>query len=135
MPLINIEDMQPVVFEALLHFIYTDSLRLADNLESDEKIEMVKHLMVAADRYAMERLKLACEQILSKKLSVENVAAIFQFAEQNNSHKLKDACTEFMVLSNRINDVSLSQGYLNLKRDYPSVLIEMLEKASKIQRL
>ncbi|GJN36666.1 hypothetical protein PR202_gb25548 [Eleusine coracana subsp. coracana] len=135
MHLITIEDMQPVVFKALLHFIYTDSLHLPNDLDGEEKIEMVKHLLVAADRYAMERLKLICEYFFSKKLAVENVAAIFHFADQYNSHKLKDACVEFMTTSNRINDVALSQGYSNLKRDYPCVLVEMLEKASKIPKI
>ncbi|GJN09621.1 hypothetical protein PR202_ga27643 [Eleusine coracana subsp. coracana] len=98
MHLIKVEDMQPEVFQALLHFIYTDSFPSTDGLDSDNKTEMVKHLLVAADRYAMERLKLMCEHILSQKISVENVAAIFQFSDQYNCHKLKNACIEFMVM-------------------------------------
>ncbi|XP_039811974.1 BTB/POZ and MATH domain-containing protein 1-like [Panicum virgatum] len=47
---ITVEDMQPAVFKALLHFIYTDLLPAMDDLEEDDKEEMVKHLLVAADR-------------------------------------------------------------------------------------
>ncbi|OEL30663.1 BTB/POZ and MATH domain-containing protein 1, partial [Dichanthelium oligosanthes] len=46
---ITIEDMQPAVFKALLHFIYTDSLPAMDDLDEDENEGMVKHLLVAAD--------------------------------------------------------------------------------------
>ncbi|TVU42315.1 hypothetical protein EJB05_08713, partial [Eragrostis curvula] len=42
---ITIEEMEPAVFKAMLHFIYTDSL--PDDLDGDD---MVKHLLVAADR-------------------------------------------------------------------------------------
>ncbi|PVH36463.1 hypothetical protein PAHAL_6G077800 [Panicum hallii] len=65
---IVIEDMQPAVFKALLHFIYTDTLPAMEGLDGDEKKEIVKQLLVAADRYAMNRLKLICEGILCKSL-------------------------------------------------------------------
>ncbi|KAL6659227.1 hypothetical protein ACP70R_003267 [Stipagrostis hirtigluma subsp. patula] len=70
---ITIKDMQPAVFKALLHFIYTDSLPPMDDVEGDEKDEMVKQLLVAADRYAMERLKLICENMLFKRLNAQSV--------------------------------------------------------------
>jgi speckle-type POZ protein len=43
---VTIEDMQPVVFKAFLHFIYTDLLPPMDDLNDDENEEMVKHLLV-----------------------------------------------------------------------------------------
>ncbi|KAM0844335.1 hypothetical protein ACQ4PT_057115 [Festuca glaucescens] len=46
---ITIQDIQPTVFKALVHFIYTDSLPSMDDLDDDEHDEMVKHLLVAAD--------------------------------------------------------------------------------------
>ncbi|KAK1662952.1 hypothetical protein QYE76_051111 [Lolium multiflorum] len=61
-----IDDMQPAIFKVLLHFIYTDSLppKMDDDLEGDDKKEVTRHLLVAADRYAMERLKLmSCDAI------------------------------------------------------------------------
>ncbi|KAF8691988.1 hypothetical protein HU200_039933 [Digitaria exilis] len=58
---IVIEDMQPDVFRAMLCFIYTDSMDRSDDLGRDYhcgNCDMVRHLLVAADRYAIERLKL-----------------------------------------------------------------------------
>ncbi|RLN04544.1 hypothetical protein C2845_PM13G06890 [Panicum miliaceum] len=46
---IVIEDMQPAVFKALLHFIYTDTLPAMEGLDGDGKKEIVKQLLVAAD--------------------------------------------------------------------------------------
>ncbi|KAK1662964.1 hypothetical protein QYE76_051123 [Lolium multiflorum] len=47
-----IDDMQPAIFKVLLHFIYTDSLppKMDDDLEGDDKKEVTRHLLVAADR-------------------------------------------------------------------------------------
>ncbi|RLM73510.1 BTB/POZ and MATH domain-containing protein 1-like [Panicum miliaceum] len=124
---ITIEDMQAPVFKALLHFIYTDSLPAMEDIDSDEK-EMMKHLLVAADRYAMERLKLICEGILCGSLDVETVATTLCLADQHNCRKLKDACIDYIYSSDRINEVVASQGYLHLKRACPSAFVNMWEK-------
>uniref|UniRef100_A0A0E0RB21 BTB domain-containing protein n=1 Tax=Oryza rufipogon TaxID=4529 RepID=A0A0E0RB21_ORYRU len=58
---IHVHDMEPRVFEAMLHFIYNDSLPKEDD---DEVVAMAQHLLVAADRYGVERLKLICEDTL-----------------------------------------------------------------------
>jgi speckle-type POZ protein len=43
------------VFKALLHYIYTDSLPAIDESET---IDTARHLVAAADRYGLDRLKL-----------------------------------------------------------------------------
>ncbi|CAL4902183.1 unnamed protein product [Urochloa decumbens] len=79
---IAIDDMQPVVFGALLRFVYTDVLMLPGDLEGDDYREMVRHLLEAADRYGMERLKMICESILCRSLdgsTVETNADLFSW--------------------------------------------------------
>ncbi|KAE8789049.1 BTB/POZ and MATH domain-containing protein 1 [Hordeum vulgare] len=66
--------MQPAAIRALLHFIYTDSLAAMDDLlDSHDKRELMRHLLVAADRYAMDRLRLMRESILCKDRDAESV--------------------------------------------------------------
>ncbi|KAF0906406.1 hypothetical protein E2562_009757 [Oryza meyeriana var. granulata] len=89
MSCVTIKDVQPDVFRGLLHFIYTDSLPDMGDLEGDDNSEMIWHLLVAADKYAMDRLKLLCQNILGKRLDVENVATTLALADQNNCSKLK----------------------------------------------
>ncbi|KAF7063365.1 hypothetical protein CFC21_069889 [Triticum aestivum] len=132
---ITIDGMQPAVFKSFLHFIYTDSMPSMDDLEDDDKREMVKHLLVAADKYAMERMKLICEGMLCKSLDVENVATILALADQHNCSNLKDACMEFMLSSNRMNDVIASQGYVQLKRSSPDIIVDVLERAAKSRKI
>ncbi|KAJ1267841.1 hypothetical protein BS78_07G089000 [Paspalum vaginatum] len=132
---ITVEDMQPDVFKALLHFIYIDSLPgMDDDLDEVESQEMIKHLLVAADRYAMERMKLMCESILSKRLDIESVTATLALADQHHCEKLKDACIGF-INSSDAKDLVESKGYEHLKRACPDVFVDIWERAAKSRKL
>ncbi|RCV20582.1 hypothetical protein SETIT_4G068200v2 [Setaria italica] len=76
---ITVQDMQPDVFRALLHFIYADSM---PGME---------------DRYDVRRLKQICEGILCKSPDVENVATILALADQHHCNNLRNACVEFIA--------------------------------------
>ncbi|KAF0900463.1 hypothetical protein E2562_032071 [Oryza meyeriana var. granulata] len=134
---IAIEEMEPAVFRALLHFIYTDSLPDMYDCEEDCKNEMIRHLLVAADKYAMDRLKLICERIIYNSLGVETVADTLAFADQYNCEKLKDDCLEFMASSDVIvmDAVVATQGYKNLKKTCPSVLGDVFERRVKLRKI
>lgn len=119
------------VFRALLHFISTDSLPAMDDVDKDE---LVRRLLTAADRYAMDRLKLVCEETLSRSLTAENVSDLLVMADRHTCSGLKDACMEFLA-SNRRDEVTRTEGYANLKRDHPYVLIEALDKAVKLRKI
>nr|CAB3486419.1 unnamed protein product [Digitaria exilis] len=129
----TIDDMQPEVFKALLHFIYTDSLPDLTDLEGDDYREMIMHLLVAADMYAMERLKMMCQRILAKNLDLETVATTLGLADQHNCQALKDICIELLNSSDpdEMDVVMKTQVYQNLKRSCPSVIIEVYERSRK----
>ncbi|KAL6659237.1 hypothetical protein ACP70R_003277 [Stipagrostis hirtigluma subsp. patula] len=135
METITIDDMRPDIFKALLHFIYKDSLPAMDYLGRDESLEMVKHLLVAADRYAVERMKVMCESILAKRLDVKSVAATLALADRHHCSQLKDACIEFINSSNRMGDVVTSPGYDDLKRACPAVIVEIWERSAKSRKI
>jgi speckle-type POZ protein len=129
---IVIEDIQPEVFKALIHFMYRDTLPPFDDLEADDYVEMIRHLLVAADRYAMERLKLMCQSILCESLHVQTVATTLALADQHQCDILKGACIEFVTSSNAMDAVAATQGYKSLKRTCPFIAIELLKKTSRI---
>lgn len=135
---ITVEDMQPAIFRALLHFIYNDSLSAdMDDLNDDEYSETIRHLLVAADRYAMDRLKLMCQSILCDYINVETVAATLALADQHNCDKLKAVCVEFLeytASSEGMDAVVATQGYADLKRTCPSVLVDVFEKTSRSRK-
>jgi speckle-type POZ protein len=75
------------------------------------------------------------EDIAGDSLSTDSVASTLAFAEEQNLCSLKDACIEFIALSNKMDDVVASKGYAHLKSSCPSVLLDVLEKSSKLHRV
>ncbi|KAG2582502.1 BTB/POZ and MATH domain-containing protein 1-like [Panicum virgatum] len=128
---IDIEDMQPEVFRAMLHFVYTDSMDHSDD-DFGRNCDMVRHLLVAADRYAIERLKLTCQSILCRNQDVKNVATTLALADQHHCDRLKQACVEFMCFANNMEAVVDTQGYKDLATTSPSVLAEAMVRMSKV---
>ncbi|TVU23945.1 hypothetical protein EJB05_23124, partial [Eragrostis curvula] len=88
-------DMEPNVFKALLHFIYTDSLPKIKQ-DSKKKIQTLRRLIVAADRYGMERLKLICDDALSYHVDASTAVTALQLAEKHGCPRLKHACIKFL---------------------------------------
>ncbi|CAO2206172.1 unnamed protein product [Urochloa humidicola] len=131
---LTVEDIQPDVFKALLQFIYTDSLPEWGDLDAKEYCEISRHLLAAADRYAMDRLKLLCASNLVEYLDAENVATTLALADQHNCDRLKEVCIEFMASSDEMNAVVETEGYANLKRTCPSILVDVLEKKSRYRK-
>ncbi|KAF0897313.1 hypothetical protein E2562_035621 [Oryza meyeriana var. granulata] len=60
---IDVDDIDAGAFRALLHFVYTDTL---PEMTSQDVPAMARQLIAAADKYQVERLKLVCEDKLSR---------------------------------------------------------------------
>ncbi|CAM0902622.1 unnamed protein product [Alopecurus aequalis] len=123
---IKIDDIEPPIFEALLHFVYTDSL-LDDEHRKEVRIAKFQHLLVAADRYGLERLKLLCESKLCVGIDMETVATTLALAEQHHCKDLKKACIEFMAARNVLPAIMATDGFKHLVESCPFVMIELLD--------
>jgi speckle-type POZ protein len=111
---IRIDDMAAQVFRTLLHFIYTDSL--PETIEQDNGgATMAQHLLEAADRYDLQRLKLICEDRLCQQIDVSTVATTLALAEQHHCQALKD-------------EVSATDGFQHLVKTCPSALFQLMSK-------
>uniref|UniRef100_A0A8R7PQ81 BTB domain-containing protein n=1 Tax=Triticum urartu TaxID=4572 RepID=A0A8R7PQ81_TRIUA len=109
---VHIEDMDAAVFRALLHFIYTDELPATTR---KEETAMAQHLLVAADRYDMERLKLVCQDKLCRHLDAATTATTLALAEQHQYPRLKEAVFAFLCSSPaNLRAVLASDGYEHL---------------------
>ncbi|CAO2144801.1 unnamed protein product [Urochloa humidicola] len=125
---VSIGGMEPRVFKAMLHFIYTDML--PDSGFGEEQIIMHQHLLVAADRYNMERLKLICEDVLRKHIDTDIAATTLVLAEQHGCHGLKDAYFKFLRRPGNLRAVMASDGFQHLKKSCPCLLEELLAKVA-----
>ena len=87
---------------------------------------MAQHLLVAANIYGMERLKLMCEDKLCKYIDVGTVAAILTLAEQHHCHGLKKACFEFLCSAANLRAAATSDGFKHLTSSCPSIMEEFV---------
>lgn len=124
---VHIHDMEARVFKALLHFIYTDLFWKTNEVEEEEEDDvMAQHLLVAADRYNLPRLKLICEDKLCKYIDVGTVATILALAEQHHCHGLKKACFRFLSSPENLKVAVASESFDHLSKNCPSVMKELV---------
>lgn len=88
--------------QALLHFIYWDALpdmeELMGSTSKWASTLVSQHLLAAADRYALERMRLLCEAKLCEGVTINTVATTLALAEQHNCLHLKGVCLKFIAL-------------------------------------
>ncbi|GJN39070.1 hypothetical protein PR202_gb28164 [Eleusine coracana subsp. coracana] len=121
---VEINNMEPSVFEATLRFIYTDSAPALDRRE--DGVAVAQHLLVAADRYGIDRLKIICEQKLYDGIGVETAASTLALAEQHTCSRLKSKCLE--LISTKFEAFMSTEGYKNiLMASCPSFLTDLLK--------
>ncbi|CAL5005172.1 unnamed protein product [Urochloa decumbens] len=124
---ITLHDITPATFEIMLRFMYTDVFPGDDEL-GDSPSEMVHHLLAAADRYALHRLKLMCAQKLWDNVSVDTVGDALACADMYDIPELKNRCIGFVVDEKNFKKVVLTDGFMNLGQKFPSIVAEVREQ-------
>jgi len=112
---VEIEDMDPDVMADMLRFIYMGK---APNLDS-----MAADLLAAADKYALERLKVMCEEALCNNLSVENVSEVLILADRHSAEQLKAQAIEF-INNRHATDVMETPGWKQMVSSNPHLVAE-----------
>jgi speckle-type POZ protein len=98
-------------------FLYTD---LLPEIRDQDEVAMYQHLLVAADRYNVERLKLICEYKLCKNIDVHKVATILTLAEQHHCIVLKKLCLDLLGVPANLKAVMGTEGFKHLSTSCPS---------------
>ncbi|GJN24466.1 hypothetical protein PR202_gb12206 [Eleusine coracana subsp. coracana] len=128
---IRISDMHQDAFEALLHYVYTDSLpeTVKKPAREEEAAVVGQDLLVAADRYDLKDLKPVTENVLCNLVGLRNVLPMLALAEQHQCEKLKKKCLEFMASrKNTRKIVATDDDVENLARSCPGVVKEVIVK-------
>ncbi|KAE8792230.1 Speckle-type POZ protein-like protein [Hordeum vulgare] len=90
-------DMPAPSVWALIQFAYTDTLPVLGGLDGAGYKAMIRHLLIAAERYSMGRLWAICERVMCKSLDIETVAATLAMPDRHGFKKLSEACAKFMA--------------------------------------
>ena len=115
---IEITDVEPDILKELLLYIYSGTVRSVK--------KSTKDLYVEAKKYQLESLKVICEIQLFCNLTLDNVCDNFVFAHINNSCKLKNKATQFII--SNLNVVTATEGYKSLVSSRPQLLKEIIYK-------
>jgi speckle-type POZ protein len=147
---IRIDDMEARVFKLMLSFIYSDLMPddineedeeyddeqdMEEEEEDDDDDDEVtwQHLLVAADRYDLQRLRLMCEQKLWGYINATRVASILELAEQRHCQGLKQACLDFLSFPPNLQQVMAAGGLNHLRSSCPSLLIDLIAKLAYLK--
>ncbi|UYV61388.1 SPOPL [Cordylochernes scorpioides] len=112
---VDITDMDHEVLREMLRFIYTGR---APNLD-----RMADDLLAAADKYALDRLKVLCEEALSSSLSVETAADVLILADMHSADQLKAHAIDF-INTRHATDVMETAGWKSMVFRQPHLIAE-----------
>ncbi|XP_049995840.1 speckle-type POZ protein-like isoform X2 [Alexandromys fortis] len=138
---VEINDLDPEVFKEMMRFVYTGK---APNLD-----KMADNLLAAADKYALERLKVMCEEALCSSLSVDNVADTLVLADLHSAEQLKAQAIDFInrcsVLrqlgckdgknwnNNQATDIMETPGWKSMIQSHPHLVAEAFRALASAQ--
>ncbi|XP_019242086.1 PREDICTED: BTB/POZ and MATH domain-containing protein 3-like isoform X2 [Nicotiana attenuata] len=117
----------------MLHFIYSDELpdllEIAGSTSTRTSTIMMQHILAAADRFGLDRLKQLCEAKLCEEVNVDTVATTLSLSEQHQCLQLKAICLKFAATNL---GVMQSEGFKHLEESCPSLLSELLETVASV---
>lgn len=122
---LEIDDMEPEVFNSMLHFIYTDTL---PEMDEETMLRMAEGLVVTADRYKLEGLKTTCEAVLCRRIDLGTVEKSLVLAEKHGCPALKARCMEFLSSPGNLKALMASDGLEMVKKNCPTVLLDLIMK-------
>ncbi|XP_047057868.1 BTB/POZ and MATH domain-containing protein 1-like [Lolium rigidum] len=119
-----------LAMRAMLHFIYTDDL---PPMKPCNMSVMALDLLVAADRYDIEGLRLACENILSENVTPGSILPILMAVHGRQScQSLEDLCIQYMASDPDVYAaVKGTEDYKELKETCCYFILDITDKVAK----
>lgn len=116
----EVKDIQPDVFEALLHFLYTGKTPVVD-------VEKMAALLTAADKYALHDLKTICAEKILTNINIETAADILILADLVRAEDLKMKTIQF-IFANK-SQVVQTESYKEMIKTHVHLPEEMFRQA------
>lgn len=111
---VEITDMDHEVLREMLHYIYTGKVSNIENMPED--------LLAAADKYALDRLKVMCEEHICSNLSVGTAAEVLILADMHSADQLKAHVIDFINM--HATDVMDTAGWRTMIQTHPHLVAE-----------
>ena len=114
---VKIYDLDPETIKEMLKYIYSDEIN-----ESSGKIE---DLFYAADKYDVVGLKMICESVLTKQLSIGTAADLAMLAEFFRLSSLRTKAVNFIAKKNQ--EFVKQEGWEKKFEKHPLLLIDIFK--------
>uniref|UniRef100_A0A915B6Y3 BTB domain-containing protein n=2 Tax=Ascarididae TaxID=6250 RepID=A0A915B6Y3_PARUN len=114
----TLEDVTPEAVSAILEYIYKDSCSDLANHPME--------IMAAADRFCLDRLKLQCQEVLVRDMTVANVCERLRAADLYGAPKLKKKALSIFQRNRQA--ILESREWNDLETDCPSLAASVLKQ-------
>ena len=104
-----------MTFKKVLEFIYSDQVQL---ISAEQAID----ILVAANKYGLDRLKRLCEKYLVGIIDLENVIDLLYLSDMHQAMELKRMCINFTIAYFDI--ITKKDEFKKLSK---SILLELLQ--------
>jgi len=115
--ILKIDDLEPVVVKELLRFLYTDRVEKMDKLAKD--------LLMAADKYMVDLLKLECQAALAVTVTIENCCNLLLLDDKFSASELNKIVLDF-ILHHSV-QVKNSDAMKEMKQSHPHLTFQVLD--------
>lgn len=122
---IHLQDVSHEVFLQVLEFLYTDTVY-------NVSLETGIHLMIASERFMLDRLKSLCEDVIRRDIDLENCISILVASHRHHADNLKEIALEFIL--NNLSSGTIRNGLADLKPE-PDLLVEILQRTTAAENL
>uniref|UniRef100_A0ACD5WUR0 Uncharacterized protein n=1 Tax=Avena sativa TaxID=4498 RepID=A0ACD5WUR0_AVESA len=131
---VRIDDIDIPTFKAMLHFIYADELPPVSML-GKEATAVARDLLVAADRFGLDRMKAMCENLLCQLITTESVLATLELADRHGFQGLTDFFLDHISQPHVLKEAVETKSFKDLKTTSPRLLEEIILKISKVSSI
>ena len=115
---IPIYDTKAETFLSLLEYLYTD--------DTDISIYNAMDLFQLADRFAVDRLKRLCENVMLNALCIENAAYLLNAADMFHANGLRERCLVFIL--NHFDEITKTPSFEEVGRTNIDLVFEILKR-------
>ncbi|CAL1281802.1 unnamed protein product [Larinioides sclopetarius] len=122
---IKVEDLEDETVQRLLIFLYSDSLE-------ELQWESATELYYAADKYAIEKLKIICSSFLVDNLNTSTASELLLFADTHSDRDLKKVIEDFILEHEK--EVFGSEEWEKLIETNPQLVIKTMHLKYKREK-
>ncbi|KAF4399269.1 hypothetical protein G4B88_022352 [Cannabis sativa] len=114
---IKINDVSYEALRAFVNYLYT--------AEADFNEHMAYSLLVLAEKYQVNHLKICCERFLISTLNWDNLIGSYAFAHQHNAKLVLEA--SLSMITENMDKLTKREEFLELKEKDPHLIVEIYE--------